>query len=195
MSKAFKRPDVKAPRFREKSVHVLGLDLFKRFKKKHPEYDISYDDFKSIINTYNIKLGEGVMEYRDGVELPESLGYVFIGSCSPMITRPNIDFKKSAQYGVVTTHRNWDSDNRLMKIFFTNNLVKYKIKNKQIWHFVPNREFKRKASKNYLEEWSKYIMIDSKKKVSWVFKESISRLHKKLEANKIASEGYNEFDI
>lgn len=195
MNKVFKKPDVKAPRFREKSVHVLGVKLYKKFKRKFPEHDISYADFKNIVNTYNTKLGEGVMEYRDGVELPESLGYIFIGSCAPMVTRPNIDFKKSAQYGILTTHKNWDSDSRLMKIFFTNYLVKYKVKNKQIWLFSPNREFKRKASKNYIEEWNKYIMIDSKKKVSSVFKESIYKMHERLKVNKIASEGYNEFDL
>jgi hypothetical protein len=195
MNKVFKKPDVKAPRFRQKSVHVLNAKLYKRFKKKFPEHDISYADFKNIINTYNVKLGEGIIEYRDGVELPESLGYIFIGSCSPMMTRPNIDYKKSAQYGILTTHKNWNSDNRLMKIFFTNYLVKYKVKNKQIWMFSGNREFKRKASQQYSEDWNKYIKVDSKQKVSTVFKENIHRLHEKLKVNKIASEGYNEFDL
>ena len=195
MNRTFRKPDVKAPRFREKSVHVLGVKAYKRFRKKFPEHDITYAEFKTIVNTYNTKLGEGIIEYRDGVELPESLGYVFIGSCSPMVRRPNIDFKKSVQYGILTTHKNWNSDNRLMKIFFTNNLVKYKIKNKQIWAFAPNREFKRKASQNYVDEWMKYIKVDSRKKVSTVFKEKIHTMHEKFKANKIASEGYNEFDL
>jgi len=195
MNKVFKRPDINAPRFREKSVHVLNLKLYKKFKKKFPEHDISYADFKNIINTYNVKLGEGIIEYRDGVELPESLGYIFIGSCAAMMTRPNIDYKKSAQYGILTTHKNWNSDNRLMKIFFTNYLVKYKVKNKQIWLFSGNRDFKRKASQHYSEDWNKYIMVDSKQKVSTVFKENIHKLHEKLKVNKIASEGYNEFDL
>lgn len=195
MNKHFKKPDLKAPRFREKSVHVLSTKLYKRFKKKFPEHNITFDQFKNIVNTYNIKLGEGIMEHRDGVELPESLGYIFIGSCPPLVRRPNIDFKKSAQYGIVTTHKNWNSDSRLMKIFFTNNLVKYKIKNKQIWLFAPNRDFKRNASKVYSEEWNKYIMIDSGKKVSAVFRENLMRMQDLFKKNKVASEGYNEFDI
>jgi len=195
MAREFKKPDVKGPRFREKSVHVLNIALYKRFKEKFPEYDISYADFKKVIHTYNTKLSEGIIEYRDGVELPESLGYIFIGSCPTLTKRLNVDYKKSAQYGVVTTHKNWDSDNKVMKIFFTNNEVKYKIQNKQIWVFLPNREFKRKASKNYIEDYNKYIMVNNNKKISMMFKESIQKRKESMEELKIASEGYNEFDL
>ena len=135
------------------------------------------------------------MEYRDGVELPESLGYIFIGSCSPIKRRPNIDFKKSAQYGILTTHKNWNSDNKLMKIFFVNSLVKYKLKNKQLWAFAPHREFKRNASKHYVEEWMKYISINSNKKVSMLFKENIYKMNAGMQKLRVPSEGYNEFDI
>jgi hypothetical protein len=82
-----------------------------------------------------------------------------------------------------------------MKIFFTNNEVKYKIQNKQIWVFLPNREFKRKASKNYIEDYNKYIMVNNNKKISMMFKESIQKRKESMEELKIASEGYNEFDL
>ena len=195
MNKLFKGPNRNAPRYRETCVHVLNTKLYKKFKKKFPKYDITYEQFKKIVNTYNIKLGEGVIEYRDGVELPESLGYIFIGSCAPVTSKPNIDFNKSIQYGVLTTHKNWDSDSRLMKIFFTNYLVKYKMQNKNIWLFSPNRDFKKKASKNYIEDYTKYIMIDPKRKISYLFHKNLSKMRDAFKTNKIVSEDYNEFDL
>jgi hypothetical protein len=195
MAKTFKKPDLNAPRFREKSVQVLQVSLYKKFRKKYPEYDIDYNQFKEIIYTYNKDIADGIIEYRDGVELPESLGYIFIGSCPAMTKRVNIDYKKSAQYGVITQHRNWGSDNKVMKIFFTNNLVKYKLQNKDIWAFVPNREFRRKASKYYLEDYNKYIMINNNRKISMLFKESLNKRDIAMQKFKIPSENYNEFDL
>jgi hypothetical protein len=195
MAKTFKKPDLKAPRFREKSVQVLQVDLFKKFKKKFPEYEMTYEQFKQIIITYNNKVAEGIIEYRDGVELPESLGYIFIGSCPAMTKRVNIDYKKSAQYGVITQHRNWGSDNKVMKIFFTNNLVKYKLQNKDIWVFVPNREFRRTASKCYLQDYNKYMMINNNRKISMLFKEGLNKREAAMQKFKVASENYNEFDL
>lgn len=195
MAKTFKKPDLKAPRFREKSVQVLQVSLYKKFRKKYPEYNIDYDQFKEIIYTYNKDIADGIIEYRDGVELPESLGYIFIGSCPAMTKRVNIDYKKSAQYGIITQHRNWGSDNKVMKIFFTNNLVKYKLQNKDIWAFVPNREFRRKASKYYLEDYNKYIMINNNRKISMLFKESLNKRDIAMQKFKVPSENYNEFDL
>ena len=195
MVRAFKKPDLKGPRFREKSVKVLSVDLYKRFKLKYPEHDISFEEFKKIIQTYNENLYNGIIEYRDGVELPESLGYMFIGSCPALTKRINVDYKKSAQYGVVTQHRNWDSDNKTMKIFFTNQLVKYRVQNKQIWMLVPGREFKRTASKMYIEDYNKYMVVNNNKKISMLFKMHLDALREKMKVNKIASEDYNEFDL
>jgi len=195
MTKQFKKPDLNAPRFREKCIYVLTIELFNKFKAKFPEYNITYKEFRTIVRTYNTQLTEGVIDNRDGVELPEGLGYIFIGSCPQMSKRVNIDYKKSSQYGIITTHRNWESDNKVMKIFFTNNHVKYKLKNKQIWHFAANRDFKRKASKNYVEDWNKYIYINNNKKISMLFKEAINKRDAGIVRNRKVSAEYNEFDI
>jgi hypothetical protein len=195
MMKTFKKPDLNAPRYRQKCVQLLSTNLYKKFKAKYPEHDISYNDFKKIIHTYNIKLREAIMEYRDGVELPESLGYIFIGSCAPISTRLNVDYGKSIKYGVLTTHKNWNSDSRLMKIFYTNYLVKYKLKNKDIWMLAPHRTFKRTASKVFAEDYNKYIKIDPTKKVSVLFKGTLTKTEYRKKIKSQITEGYNEFDI
>lgn len=196
MANAFRKPDIHAPRFRPKSYSVVSTDLFKRFQAKFPEHKISFTEFKRIVKTYNEELAEAIIECRDGIELPEGLGHIFIGSCPPLSKRKNVDYFKSKQYGVTTYHKNWDSDNRVMKIFFSNYHVKYKLKNKEIWAFAYTREYKRKASKNFAEEWTKYIYVNNNRKVSMVFKESLNRIEANIKKlAKPASEGYNEFDL
>ena len=69
MAKTFKKPDLKAPRFREKSVQVLQVSLYKKFRKKYPEYNIDYDQFKEIIYTYNKDIAVALLKLEKLAEL------------------------------------------------------------------------------------------------------------------------------
>jgi hypothetical protein len=83
MTRNFRKPDLAAPRFRAKALNVLNKELWKEFKEKHPKYkDLTYMDFKKIIKLSNQNLWEKIISYRDGVQLPESLGFIFIGTCT-----------------------------------------------------------------------------------------------------------------
>ncbi len=69
----FKKPDLKAPRYREKRLGLLNEQTIKEFKDKKPLYaDIDNVKLKKIIKLYNNRLWEAVIENRDGVALPES---------------------------------------------------------------------------------------------------------------------------
>ena len=71
----FRKPDLNAPRYRPKVYNVLSQDLLTQFKEKYPKYkDLSYQVFKDVIKKANEVLWNTVIENRDGVELPESLG-------------------------------------------------------------------------------------------------------------------------
>ena len=59
---------------------------------------------------------DGMIRNRNGIELPQGLGNLFMATCSPAKSK-NIDYAKSLEYGVEAKHKNWDSDNNLMKIF------------------------------------------------------------------------------
>jgi hypothetical protein len=77
MIKKFKKPDLNAPRFREKRLSLLNKKILEEFKAKHPLYEnISNEKLKKIIRIYNENLWKAVIENRDGVELPDSLGYL-----------------------------------------------------------------------------------------------------------------------
>ena len=78
----FKKPDLNAPRYREKRLGILNEETIREFKDKKPLYsDIDNVKLKKIIKIYNEKLWNAVVENRNGVELPDSLGFLFIGTC------------------------------------------------------------------------------------------------------------------
>ena len=194
MKNSFKQPDLNGPRFRPKSKNILTKNLYERFLSKYPEYkDLSAEDFKKIITTFNGKICEGIIDNRNGVELPDGLGYLFIGTCPPA-KKKNIDIGKSRKYGVATTHKNWDSDNNLMKIFYTNHASRYPFQNKQVWAFKGVKQFRKAASDAYKVEWPKYIVVDDKRKISSMFAKMRKRDYI-LADSQITPDNYDEFKM
>jgi hypothetical protein len=192
--KEIRKPDLNGPRFREKRISILTAKTLKKFKEKYPEYkSVSLTMFKDIIMTFNSHIVNGIIDNRNGVELPDGLGYIFMGTC-PAPKKRNIDYGKSLHYGVETTHRNWDSDNKLLKIFYTNHNTKYPFKNKRVWSMKANKEFRKNASEAYKDNWSKYVEVLPNKKVSARFDR-----HRKKEylrnLKPIIPEGYDEFKM
>jgi len=192
---AFKTPNLKAPRFRADTYEVLNKEFFDRFRKKHPQYKkIEDKELRKIIKTFNKGIFQNVIDNRNGVQLPESIGWLFIGTCQPS-KKKNIDFAKSRKYGVKVANKNWDSDGKLAKIFFTSRALKHKMKNREFWSFSASREFKRSVAKSYPENWNMYVEVDPRQqlKAAYKSKESGIQLNKKYE--KEALKNYNEFDL
>ena len=188
MNKNFKKPDLNAPRFREKRLSLLNKNLLEEFKEKYPKYgSISNEKLKSIIKLYNENLWEGVIKYRDGVELPDSLGYLFIGTCSPAkYTKTNINYAMSSQYNKVLQNNNWETDGNIGKIFYTNASAKYKFKNRELWKFEACRKFKRSVASEYPKDWTKYTIVQNKYQIAHLYQD-------KLKSSDL--ENYNEFEI
>lgn len=193
MSSPYKKPDLNAPRYRPKKLNLTNIDFYNQFVKDNPKYSsLSHNDFKKIISTFNGRIWEKVIEERDGVELPEQLGYVFIGTCPRK--KSNVDFDKSARYGVKLQNQNWESDNYTAKIFYTNFETKYKFKHNDLWGFVGIRDFKRNVGKTYPKEWKKYLMVDNMTKISRLFRKQQFKDLKNIEAS-ILLEDYDEFNL
>ena len=165
----FKKPNLKAPRYREKRLGLLNGETIKEFKEKKPLYsDIDNKKLKSIIKLYNIELWKAVVKNRDGVELPDSLGYLFIGTC-PSSKSVNTNYALSNQYGKVLQNKNWETDGNLGKIFYTNWSTKYRFKNRDLWRFVACRDFKRTVAKEYPANWTKYVVMKNKYRVAHLY--------------------------
>jgi hypothetical protein len=192
--RTIKKPDLNAPRFRKRRKSILTSKTHKQFIEKYPEYSsIDLSLFKTIVMNFNANLVNGIIDNRNGVELPDGLGFIFIGTCPPS-KKKNIDYKRSFEYGVEATHRNWDSDNKLMKIFYTNLPSKYPFSNKQIWNFKAVKQFRKQASDIYKTDWAKYIEVSPNRKISAIF----DRHRKKEYARNLTPvipEGYDEFKI
>jgi len=190
----FKSPDLKAPRYRPEVHTIMNKEFFESFKKQHPKYkDLDNVELRKIVKYFNNTLYQTVIDTRDGVQLPEQIGWLFIGTCqSPK--KQNIDFVKSKKYGVAVTNKNWETDGKLAKIFFTSYALKHKMKNRELWKFVANRDFKRSVAKAYPENWNTYIVVDPTKKLRL---ETRKQYYKNvlLKQQQDGLKDYNEFDL
>jgi hypothetical protein len=192
--KGYKAPDLNASRLRKPVKRILSKEFFKDFREKHPELS-SLDDstIKKIVYTFNENIWKQVIENRDGVELPENLGYVFIGTCD-FNKDTNINYGLSVKHSQEIKNRNLESDSKLAKIFYTNYQTKYKFANRELWGFQAIRQFKRSVAAEYPKVWQKYIAVDSYKKVSEMFGKEMRKLSaKKMQKNIL--ELYDEFEF
>jgi hypothetical protein len=190
----FKKPDVTAPRFRPAVYNVLNKEFFESFKKKYSKYkDLDNLDLKNIIKKFNYAVYNKVIDVRDGIQLPESIGWLFIGTCQQS-KKQNINYAKSLKYGVSVSNNNWETDGKLAKIFFTNHAPKHKIKNREFWGFTACRNFKRTVAKTYPENWNMYIVVDATKKLNLTYSNTVYRDRKNKEAD-LALKQYNDSNL
>lgn len=167
--KEFKKPDINGPRFRPETKNILTKEFFILFKKKYPKYKtINNIELRKIIKKFNQDIYQKVIDNRDGVQLPEQIGWLFIGTCQQS-KKENIDYAKSLKYGLRVSNKNWDSDGKLAKIFFSNHAPKHKIKNREFWSFVACREFKRSVAKSYPENWQMYVEANPQTKLQYTY--------------------------
>lgn len=191
---SYNKPDLKAPRFRPKRHGILNSEFYKKIRsKKEENKNLSDQQIKDIIKKYNTNLWNMVIEKRDGLELLDQLGYIFIGTCKRKKSN-NPDVVKSLKYGVQVQHQNWESDQYLAKIFYTNFETKYRFKFHELWGFTAFRDFKRSVSKAYPQEWKKYVIVDNLTRISRLFRKEIFKDKLKKEAE-LLIETYDEFDM
>ena len=192
--RTFNKPDLHAPRFRPKRINPLTADLYRRFKKEFPEHaEIPLSMFKEIVRVYNGLIWEGVIDNRNGVELPEGLGFICMATC-PRPKKANPDIQKSIELGKVVNHKNWDSDHNLLKIFYTNHTAKYRFQNHQVWSFKAVKQFRKAASEAYIQNWPKYVVAEQGKKISGKFAK-IKQNDFRIKIDSQVPEGYDEFSM
>ena len=193
MIREYKKPDLNAPRYRPTKLNLTNVEFYNKFIEENPKYSkLTITEFKDIIKTFNGKIWETVVSERDGVQLPEQLGYLFIGSCPRK--KSNVDFSKSKEHSVILQNRNWESDQFVAKIFYTNYETKYRFKNHELWGFTGLRDFKRSVAKTYPTDWKKYIQVDNLLKVSRLFRIEKFKQFKTEETVDLLKE-YDEFNL
>lgn len=194
MAIKYNKPDLNAPRYRPKKLNLTNQEVYQKFLDENPRFGtLTVTQFKDVIKTFNGKIWNKVIDSRDGVELPEQLGYLFIGSC-PRKINDNPDRVKSMQYGIKVQNQNWESDQFVAKIFYTNFETKYRFKHHEMWGFTGLRDFKRSVAHTYPTEWKKYVQVDNLVKVSLLFRKQKLKDFKKQETADLLKE-YDEFNL
>lgn len=181
------------PRFRPDRHEVINDDFIKEINIKHPKtIGLTIRQLGTIVKNFNDHIRTYVCENREGVELPQGLGYLFLGVCKNSTN--TIDEVTSNKYKKQISFKNWNSDGRLGKIFYSNSSVKYKIVDNNLWLFKPAREFKTESSKAFSENWKLFIEIDPKIKLSAYLRDY--KYQKRIdELRKEYADKYNEFNI
>lgn len=193
MLKEFKKPNLNAPRYVAKTFNTLTPVFFSRLRKQHPELKIYNDtQLRKVIKISNEQIYKDMLEFRNGVEFPESLGFGFIGTCPKKIS-DNIDYALSIEHRQTIQHRNWESDSYLAKIFFTNYEAKYRFKFHDLWTFSGGRNFTRDVGKIYPTRWKQYIQVDHSLKISRLFRKEKNKNYQKKKTETLL-QTYDEFE-
>ena len=187
-------PDLNAPRYRYDFKRTLTPEHIKKFKEKYPKYK-DYDTKQLIkaISIYNELIYKEVIDYRDGIELPSTLGNIFIGMTG-VPKKPIEAFHKSAKLGIKVFYKNHETDGMLSKIFYSNYGSKYKFANKQLWSFTATRKFKRDTSKEVRKNYKKYIIVNTQAYVSQLFN-TLRCKHHMTQKTKEQFQTYDEFQL
>ena len=167
---AYKKPNRKGPRVREKSTLIMSKKKMTEFKKKFPEYQsLTLSEFNSIIRQFNTNIMEAVTTERYGIALPERIGhFVIVGF--PKSKKKIINFGASNEAGQKVYHRNSDTDNRLGKLLFQNSVAKFNIRHHKLWTFTATRTFKKISSEAFKKFWPRYIFIDKRMSIGRITK-------------------------
>ena len=163
MAEVFNKPDRTGKRFR-KTCHTVPMsNVLLKIKAKHSKYkDITVQQAEEIVNNFSIFLTEKAVNNREGIELPEGLGTVLITSFKT--SKRLIDKASSERLGVKVYHSNLATDGFMAKIFYSNDRMRYRLPNREMWGMKGCRDFTTLASHRFKDDWKKYIQLERTKK-------------------------------
>lgn len=191
--KIFNKPDLNSPRYRTKRFDLLTKSFYDEYRKLYPDTTLTDKEIKKIVHDFNGVLRQTVIDQRDGIELLESLGHLFIGTCQ-RAKNPNPDFVKSGELGRMVKHKNFDSDEYLCKIFYTNYQAGAGFRFRRLWWFKAGKQFRTATAKSFRKSWTRYVKVDDFTRISELFRIEKHRDFKKKKAEELIK-NYNEFDL
>jgi hypothetical protein len=143
-------------------------------KEQYPELDkYSNKEISKIIEHYNKRLAQEVINNRNGLKLPDGLGIVVAGACriSRKSAAENIDFKTSDELGQTVIHQNLHSDEYIAKIKYSNELDRHMFDNHHLWFFDACRPLTRTVAAEFKNGNHKnYIVFTTRQHISHLFR-------------------------
>jgi len=175
--KQYTPTDPHIPKFRWKRFDILNnsnKDFYAAMKQQYPELDkYSNKDISKIIEHYNKRLAQEVINNRNGLKLPDGLGIVVAGACriSRKSAAENIDFKTSDELGQTVIHQNLHSDEYIAKIKYSNELDRHMFDNHHLWFFDACRPLTRTVAAEFKNGNHKnYIVFTTRQHISHLFR-------------------------
>lgn len=135
---------------------------YNRFCKTHPSINLTYDEWRNIIYTYNELFKEYILETGDKARLPYGFGEFSINKKKrrkmkgidgkEFINLP-IDWQKTKQKGKVIYNFNYHTEGYFFGWMWFKRAARFK--NCDFWYFKPSRNTSRLLS-HYLKTNDKY---------------------------------------
>ena len=180
MAKAYKKPNLHASRKREKAVNLLAYPerdpygFFARTKEQHPDLQqYSNKEIAGWIKSYLEVLADEVVTNRNGVMLPNDLGFVIVSSCkvSEETSNRNINFKASNEAGYQIYHNNIGCEGYIAKIAYTNDIPYHRLLVDGKVHFKACRALKRAVAAEFKKgRQNRYKRFTKQQPISKLFR-------------------------
>lgn len=181
---------VKIKKFIPSRKSFSNTETFKDFHLMYPEHsNVKINDLVKIINEFNLKIVDTIIKTRHGVSLPNGLGNIFLAACD----KPNTLIQyKNVNGESIKINESLESDELLLKIFYSNSGNGYKISNHQLWGFEASRILKRSASKEFKNDFRKYIRVNKNLKLKAQLDEFLykDRLNKFKDKENLNNKGF-----
>jgi hypothetical protein len=148
--------DLNKNRIKEIKGKVITNKEVTQFNKLHPKYNLGKPDIIKIMRAFNNNIAEETMQNIYGVMLPENIGALYINNAGKPKNK-SIDYAKSKELGKLVYHKNWETDNNIMRIVYINRTRKTFVKNTNLFSFKPLQQFKRNASAYFRKHWARCL--------------------------------------
>ena len=151
--------DLNKARVTEKKGKVINYKEVKDFNKLHSKYNLNKSAIIKIMRSFNLNMAEETMINIYGVIFPENIGAVFINNAGKSKNK-SIDYANSKLAGKIVYHKNWDTDNNMMRIVYINHTKRTMIKNAKMFSFNPTQQFRRQSSAYFKKHWARCLSVN-----------------------------------
>lgn len=180
-----------------KALTILGYRAFvNSFFKKFPQHKAykqwSPKPFTKLIHAFHEEFVNAVIENREGADLPLKMGNIKIISYKTHKRYPN--FKNYLKGEPVTSFTNNHTNGLNCRIIYSNKSGKYRVKDKNIWGFDPERPFQLKVSRAFVNNFNRYTFSPNTSETKI---KNIEAGRKHLIEKKVSNflQTYNEFEV
>ena len=174
----------------KQKYNICCREFTTQLQEKYPQLKkYSIGQLKKMIREFNRGLGDYIIENRDGIELPNFIGQLFIGSCKQVKPVPEHIIENSSKPLKI---RNVDS--HFPFCFYMTRNYASRFAMGKFWWFEANRELKERISENFSKNWKNYIDMASTYPVSANYLNDLKRTRAK-NFNRYNDFHYREFDL